>query len=154
MDRPKLNELAHYAEIVAAIAVIVSLLYVGRQVQDNTAAIRSATVQSVADSSDSGLREIAANEDLSRIRFIGDADYAALSEEQAYRYRMIMRGQWIRMQNIFAQRRIGVLEDSFWIMYSRIICEIYKTPGVRTTWPVNKAVLETEFAEFVESCAK
>ncbi len=38
MKKPELSELAHYAEIAAAIAVVVSLIYVGRQVQDNTAA--------------------------------------------------------------------------------------------------------------------
>ena len=153
MTRPKLGELAHYAEIIAAIAVVISLLYVGRQVQDNTAAIRSASIQSIADTSDAALRNIAADKDLSRIRLVGDEDYSALSEPDAHRYRMFMRGTWIRMQNIYAQRQIGVLEDSFWSMYSKIICEIYASPGVKSTWPGNRVVLDDEFVAIVENCS-
>ncbi len=153
MNSPKLSDLAHYAEIIAAIAVVVSLLYVGRQVQDNTAAIRSASVQSVADSSDAALRNIAADEDLSRIRLIGDADYSALSELDAHRYRMFIRGQWIRMQNIYAQNQLGVLDDSFWSTYAKIICEIYASEGAKNTWPGNKAVLDKDFISFVEGCS-
>ena len=100
------------------------------------------------------MRNIAADEDLSRIRWIGDADYSALSELDAVRYRMFIRGQWIRMQNIFAQRQIGVLEDSFWSMYAKIICEIYGSAGVKATWPANKAVLDADFVSYVESCAQ
>ena len=40
--RLKLSEWASIAEIIGAIAVIVSLIYVGYQVNDNTSAIRSA----------------------------------------------------------------------------------------------------------------
>ena len=58
-----------------------------------------------------------------------------------------------RMQNIFAQRQIGVLEDSFWSMYAKIICEIYASPGVKATWPINRNVLDHDFVEFVESCS-
>lgn len=154
MAKLKISELSHYAEIVAAIAVVISLLYVGRQVQDNTAAIRSASVQSIADASDEVLRELAADKELARIQLNGNAHYSELSELDAHRYRMFMRGQWIRMQNIFVQRQIGVLEDSFWTMYARIICEISASPGAAATWEGNKAVLDTDFVAFVESCSK
>ena len=39
-------------------------------------------------------------------------------------YNSVSQRAWTRMQNIFAQRQIGVLEDSFWSMYAKIICEI------------------------------
>ena len=42
MFRLKLSEWASVAEFAGAFAVIVSLVYVGHQVNDNTSAIRSA----------------------------------------------------------------------------------------------------------------
>ena len=57
------------------------------------------------------------------------------------------------MQKIFAQHQLGVLEDSFWSTYAKIICEIYASPGVRATWPWNKEVLDSGFVEFVENCS-
>jgi hypothetical protein len=148
----QLGELAHYAEIAAAMAVVVSLIYVGRQVEDNTAAIRSSTMQAVADSSDVALQNLTADEDLSRIRMTGDADNSALTELEAKRYMNFNRGQWLRMQNIYAQQQLGVLDEGFWYTYSRIICSIYATHGVRATWSDHSGVLDPNFVKFVESC--
>ena len=153
MKKPELSELAHYAEIAAAITVVVSLIYVGRQVQDNTAAIRSSTMQAVADSSDIALQNQAADEDLVRIRMVGNADISALTELEASRYMAFHRGQWLRMQNIYAQQQLGVLDESFWYTFSRIICDIYAPPGVRATWSDHSSVLDPDFVKFVESCA-
>ena len=153
MKKPRLSELAHFAEIAAAITVVISLIYVGRQVQDNTAAIKSSTMQAVADSSDIALQNQAADEELTRIRMTGHADVSALTELEAVRYMSFHRGQWLRMQNIHAQQQLGVLDEGFWYTYSRIICDIYAEPGIRATWPDHSHVLSPDFVEFVESCS-
>ena len=151
--KPRLSELSQYAEIAAAITVVISLIYVGQQVQDNTAAIRSSTMQAVADSSDLALQKQAADEELSRIRMTGNADISSLTELEAMRYMSFHRGQWLRMQNIYAQQQLGVLDEGFWYTYSRIICAVYSPPGVRATWSDHSDVLAPDFVEFVESCA-
>ena len=152
MKKPKLGELAHYAEIAAAITVVVSLIYVVRQVEENTAAIRSSTMQAVANSSDTALQNQAADEDLTRIRMTGNADVSALTELEAIRFMSFNRGQWLRMQNIYAQQQLGVLDEGFWYTYSRIICDINSPPGMRATWSDHSEVLEPDFVQFVESC--
>ena len=152
MNKPALSDLAHYAEIIAAIAVIVSLIYVGRQVQDNTAAIRSSTMQAVANSSDTALQDQAGNADIMRVRMTGDADPTALTEIETGRYLSTYRGTWIRFQNIYAQQQLGVLDERFWYTFSRIICDVYDPPGVRATWDFHKAVLHPDFVAFVEAC--
>jgi hypothetical protein len=40
----KLSELASMAEVVGAVAVVISLVYVGAQVRDTTRAVRSAAI--------------------------------------------------------------------------------------------------------------
>ena len=132
MKKPLLSELAHYAEIAAA--------------------IRSSTMQAVADSSDVALQNQAANEDLTRIRMMGDAGISVLTELEATRYMSFNRGMWIRMQNIYAQQKLGVLDASFWGTYLKIICDIYTPPGIRATWTDHTGVLDPDFIKFVESC--
>ena len=44
----KLAELAQVAEIIAAVAVVVSLVYVGIEVRSNTSAVRGAAMQAIA----------------------------------------------------------------------------------------------------------
>ena len=55
----RLSELAQIAEIIAAVAVIVSLLYVGMEVRRNTAATQAATYQEVVQASNEYLLALA-----------------------------------------------------------------------------------------------
>ncbi|MDH3207708.1 MAG: hypothetical protein OEO79_13985 [Gemmatimonadota bacterium] len=45
----KTEKLSRVVEIVTAIAVVVSLIYVGREIQQNTAAIQAATGQAACE---------------------------------------------------------------------------------------------------------
>ena len=152
MKKIGLSELAHFAEIVAAIGVIVSLLYVARQVQSNTAAVKSSTIQAIANASDEALQDSVANANVLRIRNRGDDDPSQLTEEELSAYFTISRGLWIRMQNIYTQHELGVLDERFWFTYSRITCDIYFTRGAQETWSRHSRVLHPDFVDFVESC--
>ena len=52
----KLSELAHLAEIVGAFAVVISLIYVGIQVNDSTAAVRAASANDANARSNTDMR--------------------------------------------------------------------------------------------------
>lgn len=152
MRSPTLLELSQTAELVAAIAIVISLIYVGRQVQDNTSAIRSASGQAVANAGDVAMQTIAANADLARIRQAGDADYSSLSNLDLYRYQIYSRGQWLRAQNVFSQYRLGVLDDVIWSQYGNSICQIAATSGGEATFAETESVMDEDFVEFVKSC--
>ena len=73
--RLKLGEWASVAEIAGAIAVIVSLIYVGYQVNDNTAAIRSAAANDASVAMQTWYLEMGSNPEASRltIPIVGDS---------------------------------------------------------------------------------
>jgi hypothetical protein len=83
----KLSEFAQMAEIIAAIGVVVSLIFVGIGVRENTATARATSSQSIFDSSRQFLLDIALSEDLSRIRMLGEVNVGDLSEHEAARFR-------------------------------------------------------------------
>ena len=148
----KLTELAHLAEIVAAIAVVVSLIYVGREVQGNTAAIRASALQSVSQRSSEALQTLAYDSVMSRIREVGNADPSLLSAREAYRFREWNRGYWLTMQNVYFQHQLGVFEADVWQGYNRIVCAGIAQAGLRATWEDHRNALSTTFVEVVESC--
>jgi hypothetical protein len=49
--KPKLSELASLAEVIGAIAVVISLVYVGAQARDTTRAVRSAAINDAREGS-------------------------------------------------------------------------------------------------------
>lgn len=153
MKKLTLTEYAQIAEVVAAVAVVVSLVYVGIGLRDNTAAVRSASVQAITTTSQNGLIAESTSADLSRIRRIGDEDPEELDVDEARRYQTMYRQIWLSFQNVYFQRDLGTVGADLWGTYERIICTQFAQAGVRITWDDHASVLDPEFVAAAEACA-
>lgn len=152
MRRPTLGEAANLAEIVAAVAVVISLVYVGRELQSNTAAVKAASMQAVFGASSETLLTFAADSDLARIRLMGNRDPSRLTETEAFRFGVFARQFWLMMQNVYFQNELGVMDARVWQSYRRIVCDVWALTGWRTTWPAHRPVLDRGFVALVEEC--
>ncbi len=148
----ELDKLNRWLTLAANIGVIAGIVFLAFEVQVNSSAIRSATIQAITDASANSLRSLASDPVMAQLRLDGDKDLSSLSDLQAYQYHVYYRQHWLRFQNIFFQRRFGVLEEGVWGTYARIICTDIKTEGIRANWPNHAEVLDHEFVIFVESC--
>lgn len=153
MKKPTLTELAALAEIVAALAVVVSLIYVGQELRSNTAAVKAESLQSVADASGELLTTIASDSALSRIRQLGSDNISLLTDAERYRYATLLRVSFFTLQNVYFQSELEVLDPRVWAGYERVVCELWANPGVRATWDLHRDALDPGFAELVESCS-
>ena len=79
-----LNDLANLGQIIGALAVVISLIYVAFQIRQNTNAIRSDTAQTVHFANRYHL--IAADAELAQIAANGLRDYSSLSEQERVRF--------------------------------------------------------------------
>lgn len=78
----KLSEMANIAEIVAAAAIIVSLVYVGVQVNDSTRAVRSATANDISAAVSSWYITVGSNQQASQIYYGGMRNPDSLSPQE------------------------------------------------------------------------
>ena len=62
-----INKVASMAEILSAIALIISLLYIAREVRQNTKATKSSTYQSIHDAEDQYWSSLSNNKELTLI---------------------------------------------------------------------------------------
>jgi hypothetical protein len=152
MGRTKLQDMAHVAEIVAALAVVLSLVYVGREVQGNTAAIRGAAMQSIATTDADALMTVASDSALSAIVRVGSEDPSKLSDADAFRFSLYVRQFWLSFQNIYQQAELNLVDPSVWQSYRSIICNVWAQPGVQSIWPAERTVLDPGFVRVVEEC--
>ena len=152
MSRMKLADFAQIAEIVAAVAVVVSLIYVGKEVQSNTSAVRGAAMQAIATTDADALMAIASDPDLSEIVRLGQQDPSQLTPADAFRYGLFMRQFWLNFQNIYQQSELGLIDSSVWRSYVSVICGMWSRPGVHDTWSAHIDVLDTSFVAVVEAC--
>jgi hypothetical protein len=149
-----LLEYSELAEVFAAIAVVISLVYVGIQLKTNTAAVQSASIQQVTNTSLSVLAEVTTNPDLARIRRIGDTDPSKLTADESYRYFMLQRQIWLTMQNVYLQRDLEVIGAKMWSTYQRMICRNLLQPGMVELWHYHSDVLDPGLVAFVEACTE
>jgi hypothetical protein len=154
MRKPDLGQIAQVAQIVVAAAVVLSLLYLGTEVRQNTVAIRAAAMQNVAATDAGVLMTLASNSGLARVVQLGHRDPSQLSEADAWRYELYMRQFWLTMQNVYQQSDLGLMDPSVWDGYVRIICSWWTLSGPRDTWPVHREVLSPGFAVTVERCTR
>ncbi len=152
MPKIKLNELSQIAEIIAAVAVVMSLIYVGKEVQSNTAAVRGAAMQAVATTDADALLTLAADETLSEIVRLGYQDPSQLTPTGAFRFHAFMTQFWLNFQNIYQQSELGLIDQSVWRSYVSVICRMAARPGVQKTWSDHAGILDTGFVAIVEEC--
>ena len=149
-----LGNLAHLAEIIGAVAIVISLVYVGQELNANTAAVQAASLQSVTNASSVSMLAVVENEDFARIRVQAMRDPSQLSETEQLRWFLYQRQMWLHFQNVWQQWELGTLDNGIWEGYERVICrDLLSDEAARQQWQETHAfALSTEFVSHVGKC--
>ncbi len=103
-------------EVFGLGAVVVSLVFVGLEVRQNTVAVRSATQQAIADQANELNIAMATDAQLSELtaRMMRGATDAELTPGESWQLSMAVTAGLRRVENIYLQVQNGVLdEDAF-----------------------------------------
>ncbi len=123
--------IAATGEILGAVAVLVTLIYLAAQIRQNTATVATATYDSVLNEINNINIAIAQNEALASIVYHGMYDPDSLSEMDRVRFSFVFRGvcnQWLKM---FRLHEKGVLTRSEFELYAAEMAQVFRTPGGR-----------------------
>jgi hypothetical protein len=145
-----LNDLANIGQVIGAIAVVISLIYVALQIRQNTNAVRSATAQSVHEHFATWYHLLASDGELSQVLIAGLKDYASLSEKDKGRFVCTFMAFLSYSQNAFMKWRQGLLAPSLWMGWEQIIMNFTSSPGGRAFWKERAYLFDEEFRRHVE----
>ena len=145
-----LNDLANLGQIIGAIAVVISLIYVALSIRQNTNAIRAATAQSVHEHYANWYNSFAGDETLSQIAINGLKDYGSLSETEKARFVALFMAFLSYGQNAFLKWRQGLLEPSLWIGWEQVLMNLIGAPGGKGLWKERAYIFGEEFRRHVE----
>ena len=146
-----LADLAYVAEVVGAIAVVISLFYVAFQIRQNTRAVRSATAQSVHEHYASWYHLLAGDGELSQIVVNGLKDYASLSEMDKARFVATFMAFLSYSQNAFIKWRENSLSEELWHGWELLMMNLVSAPGGRSFWKERGYIFGEEFRDYVEN---
>jgi hypothetical protein len=100
-----LQDWSNLAQVIGALAVVISLVYVGFQVKRNTGAVRSATSQAVHNNYADWYMSMVGDAELNRIAIKGLKDYSSLNEIEKARFIETFMAFTAYSQNAFYQWR-------------------------------------------------
>jgi hypothetical protein len=148
--RLKLSEWASVAEIIGAAAVIISLVYVGYQVNDNTSAIRSAAANDASVAMQSWYLEMGSNGEASDLWFNAMTSPEPLPTHDEFQFMMMMHAVLLGMQNSYLLAQEGTIDTEFREGITTAIVAVKDLPGMMRYWRQRRDFFHSGFAEYID----
>jgi len=148
---PTLSDWASIAEIVGAVVVVVSLVFIGVQIRKNTIATQAATLQSSVANDMQILTAVGATSEASTALFKYSFDPAGITEAQLLQGRWLFASTVRHWENLYLQRLAGTLSQSAWEAREPALRALVLCPGWEEyTTSVFGAFMGGPFMEYAE----
>ena len=148
-----IESMANYADVIAGIAVIVSLIYVGVQIRRNTKSSLSQTNQAAHESMANVSLEVAKNQDLAVFFRRGLIAFDQLTDDEEFQFLLLMVTVFRRFENIFYQHNKGLLEDDLWEGYKQSNLIYFFTDGGQAFWKQRQHTFSENYRNFLDSAS-
>ncbi len=146
-----LDQIANIAEISAAVLVIVSLIYVGKQIQQNTDTLKVSTAHNTAEDFSATYLLVAERGDMADILFRGLQNLEALEPVERLRFYCFYHKFFRTFENAHYQFTRGALEAEPFEGISQQLVTLKTQPGVQTYWQDRKNWYTKTFQEYIDN---
>ena len=150
MRKLKLSDIESIAEITGAVAIVVSLIYVGVQVRDSTLAVRSATATETSASMSELYHSIGTNSQAAQVFLDGLTEPNSLSREETAQFIYMVHGLMLQYQVAFYVSEQGTLDVEMRETLINTILGITRQPGFLKYWSQRRDVFKASFRKFVD----
>ena len=136
------QDLGSIGEMISAIAVVISLVYLAfqirqntRHIDQNTRAVQAAAFDSSITQTSTARQAIFSNEDVTRIYLQGSHDPDSLTEVERERYRLILHNVLWAIWNLYTQSKVAdELTSDQWQAQVAILKRVSTTKGFQWFW--------------------
>lgn len=152
------NIISAISDSLAAVAVVVSLLYLARQIRDGSASASATTHYEITQALNNVFFDIAKDPSLSEIFHKGNRNPEELTNEEIPRYMTMVGVIFSIFNNLHLQYEKGTLVEESWESALSSMEHLVKNNGVRYWWQYNRthyrpgfcAILEQKLADNME----
>jgi hypothetical protein len=145
-----LEDLGNIGEFVAAVAVVVSLIYLALQIRQNTRSVASSTYQGIRHMVQEMELLLASDPELNRIWTIGRREPDSLDDEQWSRFSTLALTFYRTFENAYFERQKKVFDDQTYRPWEVFSLQLSAEPGLLRWWKRHSNLLTDEFQRYVE----
>jgi hypothetical protein len=153
-----LEDLGNIGEFVAAIAVVVSLVYVAfqirqgsRQIVQNTNSVLGSVELETTRLHSDWLLSVAQSSELGRIWRLGISEPTKLTEDEKVQFAMLIGSAFYAIEGPFRQYQRGLLSEDSWEPMDELIARYMRSPAVLEWWANRDVPFAKTFSEYVDS---
>ena len=137
------------AELLGAIGVILSLVYLSVQIRQNTRSARASTFQSIASDAAHFNALVVSDAGFTRL-FIAAAGGDRVPDDDYFRFHRFV-GTFFRFHdNLYFQLLQGMIKEDQWRGYSVGLEQMLHRPGIQAWWRHNRLGHSSRFQAFVD----
>jgi hypothetical protein len=145
------EEVYFISQIVAAIAIVASLIFVGMQMRAQTRETRYSVMNQILTDYQQVMQSMAADPTFALDFFAaGNGGFEAIAPERrpAFVYQLAVT---LRLyERAFIQRAAGRVADDAWDVIHRSLVPFLSSKGVKEFWQLRRAIFTPAFAAFVD----
>ena len=144
-----LQDLGSLGEFVGALGVVISLIYLARQMSQNTTSIRAASFNSMTENSIRLLEHSFRDGDFAEFLHRAERDPSSLSPNELVRWDAYMTAVFRHFGNLVYQYRVGVLDQQMWQSYRASLKQHLRIASWQTWFEQNQESFSTSLVDLV-----
>ena len=145
-----IQALGSLGEFVGALAVVISLIYLARQMLQNTTSVRAASFNSMSENSIRLLEHAFRDSEFAAFLARAQKNPEELTPPELVRWDAYMTAVYRHFGNLVYQRRVGALDDQMWESYRRTLKEHLQTESWGTWFLGHSALFSDSLCDEVE----
>ena len=149
-----LQDLGNLGEFVGALGVVISLIYLARQMRQNTTSARAASFNSMTENSIRLLEGIFPDTEFAEFLHRAQSDQSELTPAELIQWDSYMTAVFRHFGNLVYQYRVGSLDQQMWEAYQRSLKEHLRTPAWRIWYEGNSHVFSTSLTQQVDQAVR
>lgn len=149
-DQALLQALGNLGEFVGALGVVFSMVYLAKEMQQNTTSVRAASFNEMVQNSIRLLEHAFRDSEFADFLHRAQDDPASLTPSEKVRWDAYMTAVYRHFGNLVYQYRVGALDQQMWESYARTLEDhLRRTPSWGDWFEENKGVFSTSLIEQV-----
>ena len=145
-----LQDLGSLGEFVGALGVVASLVYLTKQMQQNTTSVRAASFNSMAQNSMNLLQHAFIDSEFAEFLHRAEEDPSSLTPEETVRWNAYMTAVFRHFGNLVYQYRVGALDQEMWESYESTLEQHLRVPSWGEWFEDNTVLFSASLVEQVE----
>jgi hypothetical protein len=137
-------------QVIGAGGIIATLIFLARQISQNTKAVRISVAHSIATDARDWNKPLLADAGLALVFQTGTEDPNSLDQKERARFIELCFSLLRMFENAHYQFQHGTLDQELWDGYRRLYIAYAKSPGFQAYWKERRQTFRPEFQAFID----